>query len=189
MVASHELILGGVRSGKSRAAESRAADWLADGARHAILIATATAGDEDMRERIERHRSERARRVPSLQTVEEAIALPARIERASHPQCLLVVDCLTLWLTNLMLPLRGDGATDAQRQAQQDALLAALRRARGPVVVVSNEIGLGVMPLGRETRRFVDALGELHRELAALCARVTWMAAGIELPVKPRGAA
>ncbi|KPF46670.1 adenosylcobinamide-phosphate guanylyltransferase [beta proteobacterium AAP121] len=188
---AHELLLGGARSGKSRAAEARAAAWLGGPVcrgglpREALLLATAVAGDEEMAERIRRHQADRALRLPALGCVEVAgLDLAEVLARHSTPQRLLVVDCLTLWLTQLALPLQGPPATaDALHDAGR-TLVQALRAAPGPVVLVSNEIGLGVMPLGAETRRFVDALGGLHQALAAACARVTLLVAGCELPVK-----
>lgn len=184
---AHELLLGGVRSGKSRTAEARAAAWLAAPGREACLVATATAGDAEMRERIARHRAERALRVPTLRTVEEPLALPEALHEQSRAERLVIVDCLTLWLTNMLMPQRGAGLDDAAWQRREQALLAALREAPGPVVLVSNEIGQGVMPLGAETRRFVDALGALHQQVAALCERMTLMVAGQALVLKPSG--
>jgi len=180
----HELILGGARSGKSRCAEQRAAAWLATPAHTATLVATALAGDDEMAQRIARHRADRLQRVPRLATLEEALALPEVIASRSAPERLLVVDCLTLWMTNLHLPLHGAPLADAG--AREAALLAALAAARGPVVLVGNEIGLGVLPLAHEARLFVDALGRLHQQLAALCSRVTLMVAGLEVAVKGR---
>lgn len=182
----HELILGGQRSGKSRCAELRVADWLAvGGGREAVLIATAQAGDDEMRLRIERHRIDRAERVPGLATVEVPHALPEAVaEWAAVPERLVVVDCLTLWLTQLRMPLEGPGLDDTAWLARQDALCDALRGARGPVVLVSNEIGFGLVPGGPELRAFVDALGRLHQAVAAACAGVTLMVAGIPMAVK-----
>jgi len=181
----HELILGGGKSGKSRCAEGRAARWLQHDGHRSVLIATALPGDDEMRERIARHRVDRARRVPALQTLELPPDLPAAVRSGSAPDCLLVVDCLTLWLTQLMMPLAGDPLDPAACRRQQDALCAALREAAGPVVLVSNEIGMGVAPLGHEMRQFLDALGSLHQQVAAICERVTLMVAGIEVRVKP----
>lgn len=178
----HELILGGAKSGKSRCAEGRAAHWLALPGHSAVLVATALAGDEEMHERIARHRADRAARVPALATREVPRALAAALHEESQPGRLAVVDCLTLWLTGLLMPL--DGAPVEDAAAEVDALVAALKAARGPVVLVSNEIGLGVMPMSREARRFVDELGRLHQRIGAECARVTMMVAGLELPLK-----
>lgn len=189
--ARHELILGGAKSGKSRAAESRAAAWLAAGpGRRATLVATAlpaeATGDAEMGRRIARHRADRAARVPQLQTLEAATALGDTLRQLSDPQHLLVVDCLTLWLTQLLMPPPGRAPAGPAWRAEQAALLAALHESASPVVLVSNEIGLGVLPMSREARDFVDALGLLHQAVAAHCARVTLMVAGCELCAKER---
>jgi adenosylcobinamide kinase/adenosylcobinamide-phosphate guanylyltransferase len=97
---------------------------------------------------------------------------------------MIIVDCLTLWLTQLLLPLEGAPLTESAVQAQIAALVAAVRDAAGPVILVSNEIGLGVSPLSAEARRFIDALGALHQTVAAACDRVTLMVAGCELTVR-----
>lgn len=180
----HELILGGQKSGKSRCAEARAAAWLAGGAgREATLIATALAGDAEMAERIARHREDRARRVPGLATVEVPAQLPEALAERSAPRRLLVVDCLTLWLTQALMPPPGQAGV-ADWAAREAALCGALQAASGPVVLVSNEIALGLTPVDPALRRFLDALGWLHQRVAAQCGRVTLMVAGIELPVK-----
>lgn len=178
--ARSELILGGQRSGKSRRAESLARTWLAQSARHrAVLIATAHAGDEEMRARIDHHQRERALRVPGLQTVEEPLQLAEALAAHSRPDTLLVVDCLTLWLTNHLMPASG-----AAGEPPIEPMLQALRAAAGPVVLVGNEIGLGVIPMGREVRDFVDTLGRLNQDVARVCERVTLMAAGLPLTLK-----
>ena len=101
-----ELILGGQKSGKSRRAELLACDWLARSTDHrAVLIATGQAWDDELRDRIARHQHDRAERVPGLQTVEEPRDVAAALKRLSTPQTLVVVDCLTLWLTNWTMPL------------------------------------------------------------------------------------
>ncbi|MEZ2293148.1 bifunctional adenosylcobinamide kinase/adenosylcobinamide-phosphate guanylyltransferase [Variovorax sp. RCC_210] len=185
--ATHEFILGGQKSGKSRRGEQRALDWLAAAPRHrAVMIATAQAYDDEMLERIVRHQADRAERLPGMRTIEEPIELARAIITQSTAETLVVVDCLTLWLTNLMMPMPSQAARPATRTpaAHIAMLLVALREARGPVVLVGNEIGLGVIPLGRETRAFVDALGRLNQEVAAVCDRVTLMAAGLPLTLK-----
>lgn len=180
-----EFILGGQRSGKSRRAEQLARDWLAaEPDRRAVLIATALAGDDEMRDRIARHRQDRAQRVPGLITVEEPLALGAALRQHSAAQTLVVVDCLTLWLTNWLMPLAGQTPGDGTADQAQEDLLVALADAPGPVVLVGNEIGLGVIPLGREVRAYVDALGRLNQAVAAACRRVTFMVAGLPLVVK-----
>lgn len=211
VTAGVELILGGQKSGKSRRAELLAAAWLAgvgegsDGganqpSRQATLIATAQAWDAEMRERIARHQTDRAQRVPGLSTVEEPLALADTIRTLSAPHHLLVVDCLTLWLTGLLMPMAtemGPSVTEnsdpnnpeshvnkALSATHIDMLLGTLRTAPGPVVLVSNEIGLGVIPLGAEVRRFVDELGLLHQRMGDVAQRVVLMVAGQALVIK-----
>lgn len=180
-----ELILGGQKSGKSRRAELAARDWLAGSAgRRAVLIATAAAHDDEMRTRIARHRADRSARVPGLATVEEPLLLAEAIEALSTPHKLLVVDCLTLWLTNRLMPMAGPACTPEELEVALQALEQAVRRATGPLLLVGNEIGLGVIPMGREVRAFVDALGSLNQRMAACCTRVTLMAAGLPLVLK-----
>jgi adenosylcobinamide kinase/adenosylcobinamide-phosphate guanylyltransferase len=183
MAPLHELILGGAKSGKSRRAEDLAAQWLAAApGRSAVLVATALAGDDEMAARIARHQRDRAERVPGLATVEATQDLAEALRAQDDPQRLLVVDCLTLWLTQCLLPPPGHAAQDGP--AREAALLRAVQAARSPLVFVSNEIGLGVMPMSREARRCIDALGLLHQRLAQDCARVTLMVAGLPLAVK-----
>jgi len=185
MGAKSELILGGQKSGKSRRAELLAQHWLAQSPDyHAVFIATARPWDEEMRERIKRHQQDRAERVPGMRTVEEPLQLAQAIAQHSAPDTLVVVDCLTLWLTNLLMPAPGLERTDAEAAREQASLVAAITSAPGPVVLVGNEIGLGVIPLGRETRAFVDALGLLNQQVAGACQRVTLMAAGLPLTLK-----
>ena len=194
MTSRSELILGGQRSGKSRRAELLARDWLVESPGHrAVMIATATAWDNEMAERIARHRQDRAERVPGMKTVETPIELGGSIQTHSSPQTMVVVDCLTLWLTNLLMPHESaeiaqkdlsSVAFDQRIRAQLASLLIAINNASGPVILVGNEIGLGVIPMGRETRAFVDALGRLNQDVAAACERVTFMAAGLPLTLK-----
>lgn len=189
-LAKSELILGGQKSGKSHRAEMLARDWLLQSPHHkAILIATAQPWDEEMRQRITRHQRDRAERVPGLSTLEEPFQLAQTIARLSQPGTLLVVDCLTLWLTNLLMPVdekNGKTNSDLVDDLIVDAatFLVAIGEATGPVVVVSNEIGLGVIPMGQEVRAFVDALGKLNQDVAQVCDKVTLMAAGLPLSLK-----
>ena len=184
-----QLILGGQKSGKSRYAEALARSWVAEGAgRIAVLIATAQAGDDEMRARIERHRSDRACAGEGLLTVEEPLELAACIRARSRPDTLLLVDCLTLWLTNLLMP--SGGAPEGMRtaalraDAAQEALLRAVSSAAGPVLLVANEMGAGVTPLGAEVRAFVDRAGLLNQRLAQVCSHVSLVAAGLPLVLK-----
>lgn len=187
-IARSELILGGQRSGKSRRAETLARDWLAQSPAHkAVLIATAQPWDPEMVERIARHQQDRAERVPGMVTVEEPLQLAQAITQHSSAQTLVVVDCLTLWLTNMLMPvesLEPNRPPAHDPRAQAAMLLGAIEAAPGPLVLVGNEIGLGVIPMGRETRDFVDALGRLNQQVAQACERVTFMAAGLPLVLK-----
>ena len=177
-----ELILGGQRSGKSARAEALAAQWLgASPAHRAVFIATATAWDDEMRERIARHQRDRAQRVPGMVTVEEPLDLDGVLAQHSAADTLVVVDCLTLWLTNLRMPAQGEVEP---AESRTDALTRAMAAHTGALVIVSNEIGLGVIPMGSEVRAFVDALGRLNQQVAAACDRVTLMAAGLPLALK-----
>ena len=187
-IARSEFILGGQKSGKSCRAENLAAAWLAAAPTHrAVLIATAQAHDAEMRARIARHQRERAERVPGLATHEAPVDLPAAIAAAGGGETLRVVDCLTLWLTQCLMPLPEYEKKVAPAQSDQ-ALIAPLLKAiegcPGPIVLVGNEIGLGVIPLGQEVRAFVDALGALNQQVAERCERVCLMAAGLPLFLK-----
>ena len=180
------LLLGGQKSGKSRQAELLARAWLqAAAGRSASLVATGTAYDAEMHERIARHQRDRRARVPQLATVEAPRDVAQQLLASSRPEHLLVVDCLTLWLTNWLMPMEAPAISPAQAwQVQCDAFVAALQAATGPIILVSNEIGLGVIPMGREVRAFVDALGLLNQQAAAACNRVQLMAAGLPLQMK-----
>ena len=119
-------------------------------------------------------------------TVEEPLALAQAIAQHSSPQTLVVVDCLTLWLTNILMPadFEPNQLPAPKGIAQAAPLLIAIQKAPGPVVLVGNEIGLGVIPMGREVRAFVDSLGQLNQAVAQVCQRVTLMAAGLPLTLK-----
>jgi adenosylcobinamide kinase/adenosylcobinamide-phosphate guanylyltransferase len=192
-IAASELILGGQRSGKSRRAEMLARQWLDSSTTNkAVLIATAQPWDDEMRQRIARHQADRAERVPGMQTMEEPVALAKALNRLNSPDTLVVVDCLTLWLTNLVMPASAvdsqhDFASDSSMAlagAPIDQFLQALSQAAGPVVLVGNEIGMGVIPMGAQVRAFVDTLGRLNQDVARACSRVTLMAAGLPLTLK-----
>ncbi|RZL35498.1 MAG: bifunctional adenosylcobinamide kinase/adenosylcobinamide-phosphate guanylyltransferase, partial [Rubrivivax sp.] len=170
---AHELIVGGQRSGKSRQAEKLALRCQAGGGRVAV-IATALAADDEMRARIAHHR---ASRPAGFDTIEAPLALSAALRQADDAGTLLVVDCLTLWLVNWLMPMAGT-ADAAGWAAERQALLALLPTLASPVVFVSNEVGWGVSPLGREVRDYVDELGRLNQDVARRCGRLTLMVAG-----------
>lgn len=170
-----ELILGGARSGKSRLAEK-----LADESGLAVTyIATSQALDGEMTARIQHHR---ARRPEHWALLEEPFEL-ARVlgEHAAAGRCLLV-DCLTLWLTNLLML-----EDPARLSAEREALLVCLAELPGRIILVSNETGLGVVPLGELTRRYVDEAGWLHQALAERCQRVIFTVAGLPMVLKGEG--
>ena len=165
------LVTGGARSGKSALAERIAGQF--DMPR--IYIATATAGDDEMKNRIARHREMRG---PGWLTVEETLDLAGALARTDG-QGVRLVDCLTLWLTNLLM------LDDAERlAAEREALLNCLATLPGEIIFVSNETGMGVVPLGELTRRYVDEAGWLHQALAERCQRVVLTVAGLPLTLK-----
>jgi len=169
------LILGGVRSGKSRHAGE-----LAGGYTCAVtLIATATALDAEMTARIDAHRRTRP---GHWALVEEPLYLGAALRAAAGAQRVVIVDCLTLWLTNLLC---ADDASLLQREVPE--LLRTLPELPGHVVLVGNEVGLGIIPVNALARRFADEAGSLHQSLAAICERVSYMVAGLPLCVKQPG--
>ena len=164
------LVLGGARSGKSRHAERLIEDAAAGG----TYCATAAAGDAEMAARIAAHR---ARRGPFWRTVEERLALAPVIAAEATRERPLLIDCLTLWLSNLMLAER-------PIENESEALRAALQIAAGPVVLVANEVGLGLVPETPLGRRFRDAAGRLNQQVAALADCVVFVAAGLPLVLK-----
>lgn len=180
------LILGGQKSGKSARAEVLTKEWLVESQyRTAVLLATAQALDDEMSLKIKRHQEDRAQKIPTMQLIEEPIHLGRVIREQSKVNRLIVIDCLTIWLTNLLMPhpkllaIRSENAG-----AAIDDLLVSVKSAAGPVIFVSNEIGMGVTPLGRETRQFVDELGILNQRIAKICDQVTLMVAGVPLMIK-----
>ncbi|GJE17795.1 bifunctional adenosylcobinamide kinase/adenosylcobinamide-phosphate guanylyltransferase [Methylobacterium marchantiae] len=163
------LVLGGARSGKSlhaeRLIESCPAPWL--------YLATAQAWDDEMRERIALHRS---RRSAGWITRDVPVDLAEAVAASTGP---VLVDCLTLWLTNLIL-------SEADSEVATAALIEAFDRTPGPVVLVGNEVGLGIVPDNALARRFRDAAGRLHQRLAARADHVVFMVAGLPMIVKPQ---
>lgn len=167
---SSVLVLGGQRSGKSAFAER----LVVRSGLEPVYLATGIAGDAEMTARIARHRE---RRGPRWRTVEEPLGLAAAISRESGSGRAVLVDCLTLWLTNLLLAGSEPAAAFAELERSVDS-------APGLLVLVSNEVGLGVVPANALARRFVDLAGELHQRLAARCATVVFVAAGLPLVAK-----
>lgn len=179
------LITGGQRSGKSRHAEALALRWLEDRpGRQVVVLATAQALDDEMRRRIDRHRQDRP---PAFQVVEESLSPGAVLRRLAllHGENgLVIVDCLTLWLTAVLMPgpqTETETETESDWPALRDEFLQALEvcRTRGlSVLLVGNELGCGVVPLGPQVRIFVDEAGWLNQAVARRCDHVTLMVAG-----------
>jgi adenosylcobinamide kinase / adenosylcobinamide-phosphate guanylyltransferase len=169
------LVLGGARAGKSAYAERLIAGSLAGG-QTALYIATAEAHDAEMADRIAQHR---ARRGAAWQTQEVPLALPEALRSAARTGQPVLVDCLTLWMSNLM------GAEQDIEAASRD-LISALSEARGPVALVSNEVGLGIVPDNALARAFRDHVGRLHQSIAATADRVVFVAAGLPLVLKEK---
>jgi adenosylcobinamide kinase/adenosylcobinamide-phosphate guanylyltransferase len=181
---SRTLILGGARSGKSALAERLARE----SGKEVVYLATSQAGDAEMAARIEHHR---ARRPEAWQTVEEPTALAASLRALCAPERIVLVDCLTLWLSNLMFsthqeypevgPINFAALYLSERAALMDWLDTP---AAGELIFVSNEIGLGVVPFGAISRAFVDEAGRLNQDVAARCDKVVFVAAGLPLTLK-----
>jgi len=171
MTAHRTLVLGGVRSGKTAWAEATA---LATGLTP-VYLATAQAFDDGMRARIEAHRAGRDARWTLL---EESLELPAALAVETAQDRIVLVDCLTLWLTNLML---------AERTVEHEAalLVNAVQGVAGPLILVSNEVGLGGIAADPMARVFADHAGRLHQALAAVCEEVVLVAAGLPMRLKP----
>ncbi|WP_303785836.1 bifunctional adenosylcobinamide kinase/adenosylcobinamide-phosphate guanylyltransferase [Azovibrio restrictus] len=182
-----ELIIGGARSGKSAHAEQLARQAEAEGLQ-VVYLATAQAGDDEMTRRVAHHRERRPARWPTL---EEPLHLARVLEARATPSTCLLVDCLTLWLTNLFFA--GQAATQAEAglalacplfQGETEALLEVLPRLPGRVILVSNEVGWGIVPMERLSRAFADEQGRLNQRVAAVCEGVTLVAAGLPLRLK-----
>ena len=177
-----ELILGGARSGKSREAERRAAEsGLA-----VTVIATAEALDDEMVARIRRHQADRP---AAWRTVEAPVALADTLRLEAAPGRCVIVDCLTLWLSNLLaeahtLPAGATAEDLPLFRRERDALLAALPTLSGHIIFVANEVGLGLVPETPLGRLFRDEAGRLNQAVAALCPRVVFVAAGLPLVLK-----
>lgn len=165
------LVLGGAKSGKSHYAETRVlrSDLTP------IYLATAQAFDDEMRTRIARHRQQRAGR--GWHTVEEPHDLTATLRDKARPSCMVLVDCLTLWLTNRLL-------AEADVVTEIDRLAASLASLVGPVVLVSNEVGQGVVPDNALARRFVDLAGLCHQKISERADHVVFVTAGLPQALK-----
>jgi len=180
---SATLVLGGARSGKSAFAERLALE----SGKEVVYLATSRAGDAEMAARIAHHRE---RRPAHWQTVEEELALAAGLRAHSAPNRIVLVDCLTLWLSNLLFcdgrewPEVGAVTLPERFHAERAALLELLADAPGDIVFVSNEVGMGIVPWGAVSRCFADEAGRLNQDVAARAERVVFVAAGLPLVLK-----
>ncbi|MCW9013734.1 MAG: bifunctional adenosylcobinamide kinase/adenosylcobinamide-phosphate guanylyltransferase [Gammaproteobacteria bacterium] len=167
-----QLIIGGARSGKSRYAEQLAGET----GKRVIYIATAEAGDAEMQARIEQHRQQRDN---NWQLVEEPVFLADVLKQNDAGEVCMLVDCLTLWLSNLLCSV-----DENVFQLQRLKLLEVLPYLKADVLLVSNEVGQGIVPMGELNRRFIDESGRLHQELADTCDKVSWIMAGLPQRLK-----
>ncbi|AEF53577.1 bifunctional adenosylcobinamide kinase/adenosylcobinamide-phosphate guanylyltransferase [Marinomonas posidonica] len=166
------LVLGGVRSGKSAFAQ----DLVAETGKPVCYVATSQVWDDEMAQRVERHKLNRP---AQWQLIEEPIALAETLNRLNNVQQAVIVECFSLWLSNLLC-LEDDQAFERERQS----LLNAVKQFQGDLVLVSSEVGLGIMPMNALARRFADEAGMLNQSLAKLTDRVTFVAAGLPMPLK-----
>ncbi len=166
-----QLILGGARSGKSKLAQQRAIET----ALPVIYIATADAGDVEMEARIALHKADRP---AEWELREEAIELPKLLSELSGKGFTVLVDCLTLWLTNLLLK------DLTLMQSEMKHLVDVVNNFDGQLILVSNEVGWGIVPMGELSRQFQDNTGRLHQDLAAIVERVSLSVAGIAIEIK-----
>jgi len=172
LLRSSYLILGGARSGKSHYAENLAIE----SAREVVYIATTKVMDDEIAQRVERHKQDRP---TEWTTVEEPLALARSLGKWASPARVVLVDCLTMWLTNLL------SHTDKSLlNNERDQLLTCLPDIPGTVIFVSNEVSMGVIPMGELTRQFVDEAGPLHQRLAERVDTVTLMVAGLPHQLK-----
>lgn len=174
----NELVLGGARSGKSRLAETLALE----SGLEVIYIATAAPSDAlsdpEMVERIRLHQQQRP---VHWTTIEEPLKLADRVSEYASGKRLILIDCLTLWLSNL---LGGEVINEERFASERSALLECLPGLPGRIIMVSNEVGQGIVPLGELTRRYCDESGRLHQDIAQICDQVTFVTAGLPMKLK-----
>ena len=167
-----ELVIGGARSGKSSYAERVARE----SGKPVVYIATSEVRDGEMAERVKRHK---AQRPEEWTLIEEPLSLAKVLKESSRPDNCILVDCLTLWLSNCLF-----GETEISWPDYKSELLATLEQVPGQVILVTNEVGCGVVPMGEVSRRFVDEAGWLHQAIAKQVAKVTLVTAGLPMSLK-----
>ncbi|MCL1051936.1 bifunctional adenosylcobinamide kinase/adenosylcobinamide-phosphate guanylyltransferase [Shewanella abyssi] len=179
------LVLGGARSGKSRFAESQVIERLVasqsdenSSELECLYFATAEALDDEMKERIAQHQSQRNNDAIAWRTIESPLMLSVALKANAKGSCIVLVDCLTLWLSNHLLQSASDW------QATKAEFLQVISELPAEVILVSNEVGCGIVPMGELSRRFVDEAGWLHQDIATIADRVTLVTAGLPLRLK-----
>ena len=166
-----ELILGGVKSGKSQFAENRALNYQLP----VTYIATATAEDHAMQERINQHKKQRP---AGWNVIEEPIKLAQTLNQLKDDKQCVLIDCLTLWMTNLLIK------AESQLSSEIEQLLQSISIYPHPLIMVSNETNMGILPMDSLTRRYCDEIGKLHQQLGQCCERVTLVVAGLPMQIK-----
>ena len=179
MTHSLQLILGGARSGKSGYAIAQGDESSFSGLH---FLATASAGDEEMKQRIERHQAERD---PRWKLAEEPYHLAAALAKLdAEEKNLAVVDCATLWISNLLCGMGGKVLSAPEIEKEFEKLIQSLKQYKGSIRIVSNEVGLGIVPDNPLARRFQDLQGELNKSLAVIATQVIFMTAGLPRKIK-----
>ncbi|MEW5057240.1 MAG: bifunctional adenosylcobinamide kinase/adenosylcobinamide-phosphate guanylyltransferase [Cycloclasticus sp.] len=171
-----ELILGGARSGKSRYAERQAAASNKD----VYYIATASAGDGEMSQRIKQHVQQRP---AHWQTTEEPVQLASALQQHDQVNRVFLVDCLTLWLSNILFS-DSEQANEQRFEDEKKQLLELLPQLNADIILVSNEVGQGITPINAMARRFVDEAGRLHQDISPLSHKVSFVTAGLVQQLK-----
>ncbi len=166
------LVLGGARSGKSKFAEKQALERMQNGD-EVFYLATATAEDSEMQARIRHHQLHRE---PSIQLIEETLAIGDVVRKHNNENACIIIDCLTMWISNAL--------HNGSWLAVKNEFIKAVKESHSNLIIVSNEVGHGVIPIGKLTRDFVDESGRLHQELAEICDQVTLIVAGLPLNLK-----
>lgn len=173
------LILGGARSGKSRLAESRATQLAKQHDKHLVYVATAEAGDDEMASRITHHKRQRDE---SWLTIESPIELVNNLRKLANQSGVILVDCLTLWITNILCQQGFEHWQTAKKELIN--LLSDWDETKAELILVSNEVGHGIVPMGELSRQFVDESGWLHQAIAELAKQVDFVMAGLPLNLK-----
>jgi len=182
-----ELILGGTRAGKSRVAELRARSAFLNNPqqyKNLLYVATAEIYDNEIAERIKHHQQ---RRSDHWQLIEEPLKLGSVLNQHNHSDTIILIECLTMWLTNLLCEPEAELDSDIENSSffsEKKQFIEQLQRSEARIIIVSNETGLGIVPLGELTRRYVDEAGMLHQLLAKMSERVTLVVAGLEHDLK-----